>query len=60
MQVVVEKIITEYSGNAPIFKSYMPVINDDSMIPTRDNDYCKDLKDGNSLKENVTYLKYNL
>lgn len=56
MQVVVEKIIAEYSGSIPYFKSYLPNIKDDSMIPTRDDDYCKDLKNGNNMKENVPIL----
>lgn len=54
MQLVVERIIAEYSENIAYSKSYnMPVVNDESMIPTRDNDDCKDFKFGNNLKENV-------
>jgi hypothetical protein len=54
MQVVVGRIINEFSKNEPHSKfNIMPVMNDSSMIPTKDNDFCKDLKYENNTQENV-------
>lgn len=58
MQVVVGRIINEFSENESHSKLHiMPVMNDSSMIPTKDNDYCKDLKYENNSQENVCINK---
>lgn len=54
MQVVVGRIINEISGNESHSKfNIMPVMNDNFMVPTKDNDYFKDLKYENNSQENV-------
>ncbi|XP_025202636.1 uncharacterized protein LOC112599779 isoform X2 [Melanaphis sacchari] len=53
MQVVVGRIVDEYAENLPNSKlNNNPVINYNSMIPTRDDDYCKQLSYVNSSQEN--------
>ncbi|CAI6349374.1 unnamed protein product [Macrosiphum euphorbiae] len=53
MQVVVGRIVDECAENSPSPKiNTIPVMNYNSMVPTRDNDYCKDLKYDNSSQEN--------
>jgi len=55
MQVVVERIVDECDKNLLNPKiNNIPVMNYNSMIPTRDNDYCKDLKYDNRSQENVS------
>lgn len=54
MQVVVGRIVDECAENLPSPKINIPVMNYDSMIPTRDNDNCKGLKYDNSSQENVS------
>jgi len=55
MQVVVERIVDECAENLLSPKiNNIPVMNYNSMVPTRDNDYCKDLKYDNSSQENVS------
>ncbi|XP_025414153.1 lamin-like protein isoform X2 [Sipha flava] len=57
MQVVVGRIINEFSKNEPHSKfNIMPVMNDSSMIPTKDNDFCKDLKYENNTQENKYWI----
>lgn len=51
MQAVVERIIDKCSENVPY--SYVPVINDNSMIPTRENEYYKNFKYENNSQGNV-------
>lgn len=54
MQVVVGRIVDECSENSPCPKlNNIPFMNNNSMIPTRDNDFCKDLKYENNSQENV-------
>lgn len=52
MQVVVGRIVDECAENSPKVNN-VPVMNYNSMIPTRDDDYCKDLKYDNISQENV-------
>jgi len=52
MQMVVGRIVDECAENSPSPK--IKNINYNSMIPTRDDDYCKDLKYDNSSQENVS------
>lgn len=53
MQVVVERIVNEFVENSPSLKlNNFPVINYNTMIPTRENDYCENLKYDNSSQEN--------
>jgi len=55
MQVVVGRIVDEYAENSPSPKiNNIQDMNYNSMIPTRDNDYCKDLKYDNTSEENVS------
>lgn len=55
MQVVVGRIADEYAENSLNPKiNNIPIMNYNSMIPTRDNDYCKGLKYENSSQENVS------
>jgi len=56
MQVVVGRIIDEFSENVPYSKFNIPVVNDNLMIPTRENDYCKDLRYENNPHENVCLI----
>ncbi|XP_022159990.1 uncharacterized protein LOC111026252 isoform X2 [Myzus persicae] len=51
MQVVVGRIVDECAENSPKVNN-VPVMNYNSMIPTRDDDYCKDLKYDNISQEN--------
>ncbi|KAL5244688.1 hypothetical protein ACI65C_012098 [Semiaphis heraclei] len=54
MQVVVGRIADEYAENSLNPKiNNIPIMNYNSMIPTRDNDYCKGLKYENSSQENT-------
>lgn len=54
MQVVVGRIINEFYRNEPLSKMHdKPSMNDSSMIPTKDNEYCKYLKYENNSHENV-------
>jgi len=55
MQVVVERIVNEYAENLRGPKiNNIPVMSYNSMVPTRDNDYCKDLNYDSSSQENVS------
>jgi hypothetical protein len=55
MQIVVGRIVDECAENSPSSKlNNNLAINYNSMIPTRDNDYCKNLKYDNSSQENVS------
>jgi len=56
MQVVVERIANECFENVPYSKLHMPAVNGGSMIPTRENDYCKDLKYEYNPQENVCLI----
>lgn len=60
MQVVVGRIVEECAENSPNYKlNNIPAINYNSMIPTKDNDYCNNPKDDNSSQESVIcYLLY--
>lgn len=56
MQVVVERIVDECAENSPSYKlNNIPAINYNSMIPTKDNDYCNNSKNYNSSQESVNY-----
>jgi len=55
MQVVVGRIVDECAENSPSAKiNNIPVMSYNSMVPTRDNDYCKDLIYDNSSQANVS------
>lgn len=55
MQIVVGRIVDECAENSSSSKlNNNLAINYNSMIPTRDNDYCKNLKYDNSSQENVS------
>lgn len=41
MQLVIERIIDEFAVNIHCSKFSSPVVNENSMIPTRENDYNK-------------------
>lgn len=52
MQVVVGRIVEECAENSPSYKlNNIPAINYNSMIPTKDNDYCNNPKNDNSSQE---------
>jgi len=53
MQVVVRRIANESSENVSYSKSHLFYTNENSMIPTRENDYYKDLKYEYNPEENV-------
>lgn len=53
MQVILEKITDEWTQNEHFSKLYTPAVNDNFMIPTRENDHCLDLKLENISQENV-------
>lgn len=56
MQVVVGRIVEECAENSPTYKlNNTPAINYNSMIPTKDNDYCNSPKNDNSSQESVNY-----
>lgn len=59
MQLVVEKIVDEFSEKVSNSKLYMPTESESSMIPTRENGYCKDLKFDKNPLENVSQNKFN-
>lgn len=57
MQIVVERIINEQLLENILFsKSQMPVTNENSMIPTRDNDNLKNLNCENNQLDNVNVI----
>lgn len=57
MQIVVERIINEQLLENILFsKSHMPVTNENSMIPTRDNDNLKNLNCENNQLDNVNVI----
>lgn len=53
MQVVVGRIVNESSETILNSKLNLLAINENTMIPTRENDYCKDLKYEYNPQENV-------
>lgn len=54
MQFVVEKIVDEFSEKVTNSKLYKPVESDSSMIPTRENCFCKNFKFDNNPTKNVS------
>lgn len=56
MQAVVRRIINEYSESVQYSKLHVPDTNDSFVIPTKDNEYCLDLKYDNNLQENENVI----
>lgn len=58
MQMVIERMINEQLETILFSKSHTPVMTENSMIPTRDNDYCKNLNYENNSLENVNKIDF--